>query len=77
MFHNNGNHFSWDTEVLDAMTAIMMIQVPCYDGVNGFFANGTRGSIDHPVTGMHQILMGSQKIDIPVCMECAMDSLLQ
>ena len=57
-------------------SAVLITQMRRYDDVYASAANGTRTSIDYPVTVMQQILVDTQEVEVPACMRAAKSELV-
>ena len=57
-------------------STILISQMRQFDGVYASAANGTRTSIEYPVTVMQQILVDTQDVEVPACMQTAKDELI-
>ena len=57
-------------------SAVLLTQMRRYDDVYASAANGTRTSIDYPVTVMQQILVDTQEVEVPTCMQEAKGELI-
>jgi len=67
---------SCDAMAVDNASTMLVTQMTHFDDVYVSATNGTRNSIDYPVTVMQQILMSTQEIEVPVCMGAAKDELI-
>ena len=65
-----------EADDVEQAAALLVIQMRQYDNVYASAANGTRTSIEYPVTVMQQILVDTQGIDVPVCMHTAKNELI-
>lgn len=65
-------------EVGDVETAsdFLVIQLKQYDDVYASAASGTRTSLTYPITVMQQILVDTQQVDVPACMQTARTELI-
>jgi len=70
--------FSNPCEVDDVEYAstVLLTQMRRYDDVYASAANGTRTSIDYPITVMQQILVDTQDVEVPACMRRARSELI-
>lgn len=62
-------------DVRDAST-FLEIQLKRYDDVYISATSGTPDSLTYPVTVLQQILVDTQEVDVPACMQTAQDELL-
>jgi hypothetical protein len=60
-----------EADDVEQATALLIIQMRQYDNVYASAANGTRTSVEYPVTVMQQILVDTQGIEVPACMRTA------
>ena len=69
-------HSPCEAEVVERTSAFLVTQMMRYDEVYVSATNGTRTSIDYPVTVLQQILMDTQAFDVPACMRTAKSELV-
>lgn len=67
---------SCDPEAVEQASAVLFTQMTRYDDVYVSATNGTRDSIDYPLEVMKQILMDTQQVPVPACLQMARSELV-
>ncbi len=65
-----------EVDAVQETSAILVSQMTRYDEVYISTTDGTRTSIEYPVTVLQQILMDTQAVDVPACMRTAKSELV-
>ena len=65
-----------ELEDVEYASTVLLTQMRRYDDVYASAANGTRTSIDYPITVMQQILVDTQDVEVPACMWRARSELI-
>ena len=65
-----------EADSVEQAATLLITQMRQYDNVYASAANGTRTSVEYPVTVMQQILVDTKDVDVPVCMQTAKSELL-
>ena len=60
-----------EVEAVEQASAFLSIQLKTYDGVYQVAATASRNAPDHPVTVLQQILMDTQEVAVPTCLQPA------
>lgn len=65
-----------DIDAVDDASAFLVIQSKRYDDVYASAASGTRTSLTYPITVLQQILVDTQAVSVPTCMQTAKSELI-
>jgi hypothetical protein len=65
-----------DPDEVDDAAAFLAAQSKRYDDVYASAASGTRTSLTYPITVLQQILVDTQDVSVPACMQTAKSELL-
>ena len=67
---------SCDVNAVKETSTILVTQQRVYDGVYQVAVTASRSAPDHPVNTLKQILMDTQEVDVPGCMQTAKNELV-
>lgn len=67
---------SCDVNAVKETSTFLVTQQRVYDGVYQVAVTATRDTPDHPVNTLKQILMDTQEVDVPACMQTAKEQLV-
>ena len=67
---------SCDVNAVKETSTILVTQQHVYDGVYQVAVTASRSAPDHPVNTLKQILMDTQEVDVPICMQTAKKELV-
>ena len=67
---------SCDLNAVKETSTILVTQQRMYDGVYQVAVTASRSAPDHPVNTLKQILMDTQEVDVPACMQTAKKELV-
>jgi hypothetical protein len=65
-----------EVEAVEQASAFLNIQLKTYDGVYQVATTAARNAPDHPVTVLQQILMDTQEVAVPACLQTAKNELV-
>ena len=65
-----------DVDAVKDASIFLDIQLKHYDDVYNSAASGTRTSLTYPITVLQQILVDTQQIAVPACMQTARNELI-
>jgi hypothetical protein len=65
-----------DPDDVGDATAFLVTQTNRYDDVYASAASGTRTSLTYPITVLQQMLVDTQSVSVPACMQTAKSELL-
>jgi hypothetical protein len=65
-----------EVEAVEQASAFLNIQLKTYDGVYQVATTAARNAPDHPVTVLQQILMDTQEVAVPACLQTAKSELV-
>jgi len=65
-----------EVEAVEQASAFLNIQLKTYDGVYQVATTAARDAPDHPVTVLQQILMDTQEVAVPACLQTAKSELV-
>lgn len=69
-------HNSCKVNAVREASAFLVTQRNTYDNAYQFATTVSRTSLEHPVSTLKQILIATQAVDVPACMQSAKDELL-
>lgn len=67
---------SCEVNAVKETSTILVTQLKMYDGVFQVAVTASRDAPDHPVNTLKQILMDTQEVDVPACMQTAKQELV-
>lgn len=67
---------SCEVQAVQEAASVLVSQMRMYDDVYVSAANGTRTSLEYPLTVMQETLMDTQQVEVPTCLQTAKDELV-